>query len=59
MHKIYWNNLFCNNDAQSAFRTFHKMLSDLLTNVSLQKMTTHITIWNLGWRLLWKNLSKL
>ena len=29
MHKINWNNLFCINDAQSAFSTFHKMLSDV------------------------------
>ena len=29
IHKINLNNLFCINDAQSAFSTFHKMLSDV------------------------------
>ena len=29
MQKINWNNLLCINDTQSAYSTFHKMLSDV------------------------------
>ena len=60
MPKINWNNLFFINDAQSAFSTFHKMLSDAY-NKSFHtiKLTNHITIRNFGWRLVWKNPSKL